>query len=81
MGEAQIDWQKARDLVLQRLHARYDQMSEAFQAMPTIVFQDPDTMETTLLSPKEAILEVNNLSSLGKKIIAAELSKLRAMQP
>lgn len=79
MGE--VDWTQSRDIVLKRLHARYDGMSEALRAMPTIVFQDPETMETIMVSPNEAILEVNNLSELGKKIIAAVLQELSRLQP
>jgi len=76
-----VDWSKSRDIVLKRLHARYDGMSEALRAMPTIVFQDPETMETIMVSPNEALLEVNNLSDLGKKIIAATIQQLRRLQP
>lgn len=76
-----VDWNKYRDLVLQRLRARYASFSETLRNMPTIVFQDPETMETLMLSPNDAIREVNNLSDLGKKYMTAEIRKLAQMQP
>ena len=75
------DWSKMRDLVLQRFRAKYAVMSDYLRNLPTIHFQDPDTMQSILVSPSDAIREVTNLSDLGKKIIAAEISKLQNLQP
>lgn len=75
------DWQRMKDLVLQRLRAKYNAMSESLRNLPTIHFQDPDTMESVLLSPNDAIREVSNLSEIGKKILVGEINKLQKMQP
>ena len=75
------DWQRMKDLVLQRLRAKYNAMSESLRNLPTIHFQDPDTMESILLSPNDAIREVSNLSEIGKKILVGEINKLQKMQP
>lgn len=76
----EVDWNRYREIVLTRMRAKYSVMSEALRNLPTIVFQDQETMETIMLSPNDAIREVSNLSELGKKIISAEIVKLSEMQ-
>ena len=75
------DWNRMKDLVLQRLRAKYNAMSESLRNLPTIHFQDPNTMESILLSPNDVIREVSALSELGKKVVSAEITKLQKMQP
>lgn len=78
---SEVDWNRYRDIVLQRMRAKYERMSDYLRALPTFVFQDPATMQSQILSPNDAIREVTNLSELGKKIIVAEINKMSAMQP
>lgn len=78
--ETEINWQKDRQIVLTYLHSKYDSMSEFMRARPFIVFQDSVSLETILVSPNDAINEVNFLSDLGKKIITAELVKMGRLQ-
>ncbi len=75
------EWARMQKLVLQRLHAKYDGMSDRMRNLPTIHFQDPDTMESVLLSPREAISEVEALSDVGKHIIQGTIRLLQELQP
>jgi hypothetical protein len=38
--------------------------------------QDPDTMESLMLTPNEYIREVEHLTEIGRKIIVAESNKI-----
>ena len=75
------EWQKMQKLVLIRLHAKYDPMSERMRNLPTIHFQDPDTMESVLLSPKDALAEVTAMTDIGKHIIQGTIRLLQELQP
>lgn len=77
--KTEIDWGKAQKIVLTYLNDKYDSLSHRLRETKNFVFNDPETFETVLISPNDAIIEVESLSSLGKKIIAAELSKLERM--
>ena len=81
MSSPQNDWQKIRDLLLPRFQAKYAAMSDFQRQLPAFPLQDPDTMETILLTPNEVIREITHLSDIGKKILAAEAQKLRQLQP
>ena len=73
---SQPDWPKLRDAVLQRLRANWATKSEVLRTLPTFQMQDPDTLESIMLSPNEYIREVEHLTEIGKKIIVAESSKI-----
>ena len=75
------EWQNMQKLTLQRLHAKYDTMSKRMLNLPTLHFQDPDTMESILVSPKDAIAEVEVLTDIGKHIIQGTIKLLQELQP
>lgn len=77
----QAEWQRMQKLVLQRLHAKYDNMSKTMRNLPTLHFQDPDTMEGLLVSPNDAVIEVEALSDVGKHIIQGVMKLLEQLQP
>jgi len=76
MSQPQPDWPKLRDAVLKRLRVNWAAKSETMRTLPTYQMQDPDTMESIMLSPNEYIREVEHLTEIGKKIIVAESSKI-----
>lgn len=73
--------EQLRPIVLQRMRAKWNMMSDYMRNLPTYVFQDPQTFQTITLSPNDAIKEVETLTELGRKIIIAESMKLQSMQP
>ena len=75
----EIDWEKAQQIVLVYLNDKYSTISQRLRSMKNFVFNDPETFETVLISPNDAILEVEAMSPLGKRIVAAEISKLQRM--
>lgn len=75
------EYRRMQKLVLQRLHAKYDGMSEKQRNLPVIVVQDPVTLETVLLSPKDAIDEVEGLTDLGKHVILGIWKMMQQQQP
>lgn len=81
LAENEVDWKRMQNIVMQRLRAKYNAMSESLRNLPTIPFQDPKTMEEQVLSPNDIIREVANLSELGKKIITATINSMAKMQP
>ena len=80
MSETEPDWEKFRGLILKRLHAKWDDKSDYLRNLPTLVFEDPKTMQSDLISPTDAIREVSNLSPTGKKIIVAQINLLSRLQ-
>jgi len=62
------------------MRAKWAQMSDYMRNLPTLVFQDPATLEEIVLSPNQAIQEVEALSERGKQIITAELIKMGELQ-
>lgn len=81
MSDTQAQLERYRQVVLQRMRAKWNIMSDYMRNLPTYVFQDPQTFETITLSPNQAIKEVETLSDLGKRIIVAEAIKLQMLQP
>ena len=77
----EAEWKKMQFLVKTRLHAKYDSMSDRMKNLPTIHFQDPQTLESVLLSPKDAINEVEALTDIGKHIIKGTIALLQELQP
>lgn len=75
-----LDFNRYRTIVLQRMRAKWAQMSDYMRNLPTLVFQDPATLEEIVLSPNQAIQEVEALSERGKQIITAELIKMGELQ-
>jgi hypothetical protein len=75
------EWKRLQKIVLQRLHDRYDSMSNLQRNMRGIHFQDEETMEDVIVSPNDAIQEVTALSDVGKKIIQATIKHLAQLQP
>ena len=78
---SQQDLERYRQVVLQRMRAKWSMMSDYMRSLPTYVFQDPQTMQTITLSPNDAIREVENFSEIGKRIIVAEATKIQQLQP
>uniref|UniRef100_A0A6M3J3P5 Uncharacterized protein n=1 Tax=viral metagenome TaxID=1070528 RepID=A0A6M3J3P5_9ZZZZ len=76
---SEVNWQEMKKIALARMEAKYNQMSDSLRNLPTLIFQDPDTMQTIVLSPNEAIREARNLSELGKKVIAATINNMNRL--
>jgi len=74
------DWSKGRDRVLAYLRAKNATRSDYMNNLPFLTFQDPETMEEIRVSPNDAVIEVNNLSEIGKKIIVATLKNMDRLQ-
>jgi hypothetical protein len=70
-----------RNTVLKYLRVHYSSWGEAMRNLPNFIFQDPQTMETTPISPNDAIREVEHNTEMGQKIVAAQWSKLQRLQP
>lgn len=80
-NQNEVDWNRLRNIVLQRFRAKWSVMSEYMRNLPTVVFTDPATLKEVVLSPNDAIREVEVLSERGKQIISAEVVKMRELQP
>lgn len=80
MSETEVT-EKSRDLVLAYLKSKYSEWSERMRNLPNFIFNDPETLDTIMLSPNDVLQEVAATSDLGKKIIKAELQKLSRLQP
>ena len=76
-----VDWKKMRDLVLQRINAKWAGLSRDEWQKPMWHTQDPETMESITLSPNEIITEVTALSNIGKKYITGAIMLLNKLQP
>lgn len=78
---SQTDWNRLRDVVLQRLKAKYDSLPDYQRNLPLFhIGQDPKTMTEIVLTPNQAIREVEALSENGKKVIAAVYQQMQRMQ-
>lgn len=62
------EWQQLRILVKQRLHTKYDTMSDFMRNLPTVPYIDSKN-QTVLVSPNDAIREVEHFSDIGQRII------------
>ena len=81
MSSGNIEWKKMKELVLQRLHAKYDALSKEERQRTVLHMQDPETMESITLSPDDQITEVQSLSDIGKKIVVAQIQLISTLQP
>lgn len=74
--ELSVDWDRMRKTVLTLINAKYGRMADYQRNLPYLVYQDEETLETIQVSPNDAIIEVTNMSEIGKKIIVAEMAKI-----
>jgi deoxyadenosine/deoxycytidine kinase len=68
-SSTETDWQNRRSTILKRLHNKYDSFTDYMRNLPTIPYNENG--KTKLISPNDAIREVEHLSDAGRAIISA----------
>jgi hypothetical protein len=70
-----------QETALIRMHAKYDKMPRADKQKSLLHIQDPETMDSIILTPDDQIYEVTHLTEIGKKLIVASLQHISSLQP